>query len=62
MQTEYLHTFSGSAESQGSAMERAKFTPYVVSGCIATLSAPWCDDILGTFRFPSGDSGRAFAM
>ena len=27
MQTEYLHILQGGAESQGSAMERAKITP-----------------------------------
>ena len=63
MQTEYLHILQSGAEPQGSAMERAKFTPpRYVSGCNLTISALRRDDILGTFRFPAGDSGRAFAM
>ena len=63
MQTEYLHILQGSAEPQGSAMERVKITPpCTVSGCYVTFSALRRDDILWHVPIPLGDSGRAFAM
>ena len=63
MQSEYLHILQGGAESQGSAMERANFTPpRYVSSCNLTISALRRDDILWHVPIPLGDSGRAFAM
>lgn len=62
MQTKSIHTQLSGAESQGSAMERADFTPVYVNNCNLTISALRRNDILWHVPIPDEGFGACFLL